>query len=97
VDEDFLAQYQMSYGFTDTSTAASAEEKVEDTGDKEENSEDQPGMKRKAGPQEPSKLMFYNFRYLFIQNWRIYVTSCFSADIGSFILFNWQRLNRPTT
>jgi hypothetical protein len=54
VDEDFLAHYQMNYGFTDTSTAVSAEEKT-DTGDKKENSEEQLGMKRKAGPQEPSK------------------------------------------
>lgn len=53
VDEDFLAHYQMNYGFTDTSTAVSAKEKV-DTGDKKENGEGQPGMKRKAGPQEPS-------------------------------------------
>jgi hypothetical protein len=96
VDEDFLAHYQMSYGFTDTSAAVSAEKNI-DTGDKKENSEDQSGMKRKAGPQEPSKLIFYNFGRLFIQNWRIHVTLCFSAHIGFFILFDWQRPDKTTT
>jgi hypothetical protein len=57
----------MNYGFTDTSNAASA--KVEPgTGDKKGNSEEQLGMKRKGGPQEPSEFVFYN---LLIFSWGV--------------------------
>lgn len=53
VDEDFLAQYQMNYGFSDTSTATSTD-KITPTADTKENTEEQLTVKRKAGPQEPS-------------------------------------------
>jgi hypothetical protein len=49
----------MNYGFTDTNSAASAETGA-DTGDKKETAEKQLGVKRKAGPQEPSKFVLYN-------------------------------------
>ncbi|KDR10150.1 HIV Tat-specific factor 1-like protein [Zootermopsis nevadensis] len=53
VDDDFLALYQMNYGFTEASTPASAGKEADD-GDKKETSDEQLGVKRKAGPQEPS-------------------------------------------
>jgi HIV Tat-specific factor 1 len=53
VDEDFLAHYQMNYGFSDSSTATSTD-KITHTADTKENTGEQLTVKRKAGPQEPS-------------------------------------------
>jgi hypothetical protein len=59
VDEDFLAHYQMNYGFSDSSTATSAD-KITHTGDTKENTGEQLTVKWKAGPQEPSEFTFCN-------------------------------------
>lgn len=59
MDDDFLALYQMNYGFTEASTPASAGKEADD-GDKKETSDEQLGVKRKAGPQEPSKFVLYD-------------------------------------
>jgi len=63
VDEDFLAHYQMNYGFSDSSTATSTD-KITPTADKKENTGEQLTMKRKAGPQEPSEFTFCNSSHL---------------------------------
>ncbi|XP_069686436.1 17S U2 SnRNP complex component HTATSF1 [Periplaneta americana] len=52
VDEDFLAHYQMNYGFTDNSAAAAPADKEAEA--KSESSEDKAALKRKAMPQDPS-------------------------------------------
>jgi len=49
VDEDFLAHYQMNYGFSDSSTATSTD-KITHTADTKENTGEQLTVKRKAGP-----------------------------------------------
>jgi hypothetical protein len=71
VDDDFLAHYQMNYGFNDTSTAASAE-KDAGTGDKKETTDEQLGVKRKAGPQDPSKFVLYNTCHLITGSGRLH-------------------------
>jgi len=63
VDEDFLARYQMNYGFSDSSTAASTD-KITHTADTKENTGEQLTVKRKAGPQEPSEFTFCNSCHL---------------------------------
>lgn len=52
VDEDFLAHYQMNYGFTDNSVSSSVEKEAK-AEEKIENAEDKLALKRKA-PQEPN-------------------------------------------
>ncbi|PSN46189.1 hypothetical protein C0J52_18543 [Blattella germanica] len=52
VDEDFLAHYQMNYGFTDTNNGSSADVDKE-LEEKKENSQEEEAPKRKL-PQEPS-------------------------------------------
>jgi hypothetical protein len=72
VDEDFLAHYQMNYGFTDTSTATLAKKEA-DNGDKEGSTDEQLGVKRKAGPQEPSKSVFITpIHYLHYWEWQMH-------------------------
>jgi hypothetical protein len=59
VDDDFLAHYQMNYGFSDSSTATPTD-KITNTADTKEDTEEQLSLKRKAGPQEPSEFTFVN-------------------------------------
>jgi hypothetical protein len=76
VDEDFLAQYQMNYGFSDTSTATSTD-KITCTADTKENTGEQLTVKRKAGPQAPSECAFCNSVF-FHWEWQnsLYLVSC---------------------
>jgi hypothetical protein len=59
VDDDFLAHYQMNYGFSDSSTATPTD-KITHTADTKENTGEQLPVKRKAVPQEPSEFIFFN-------------------------------------
>lgn len=65
MDEDFLAHYQMNYGFSDSSTATSTD-KITHTADTKENTGEQLTVKRKAGPQEPSEFTFCNSCYFLL-------------------------------
>lgn len=57
VDDDFLAQYQMSYGFVDPNENQTKLEEKEDTPPPPPSAEPSENLKRKA-PQEPGNLCF---------------------------------------
>jgi hypothetical protein len=87
VDEDFLAQYQMNYGFSDTSTATSTD-KISPTADTKENTEEQLTVKRKAGPQEPSEFAFCNSCHFSLGVAEFFVL-CLLPQIESLKLARW--------
>ncbi|XP_053613346.1 17S U2 SnRNP complex component HTATSF1 [Plodia interpunctella] len=57
VDDDFLAYYQMSYGFVDNTQKSSDTEKQESSKNRDEKKSETPGVKRKNEPQwfQPSE------------------------------------------
>jgi hypothetical protein len=82
----------MNYGFSDTSSATSTD-KVTHTADTKENTGEQLTVKRKSGPQEPSKFVFCNtcnFPLGVAEFFALYVMS----QIQSFIFPDVQRPGR---